>query len=238
MSYVNLPPSIAPLFPLPGLFLFPGTAMPLRIFENRYRQMIEDLLDATGRLVIGTVLPGHENDLPGSPPIHPVAGLGEIVRHDRLPDGRFDILLYGLMRVSIREVASDRLYRKVQIERLEEHPVPELEQQPLRNELLDAVRERVKMPVQLPQDMPLSQLTDLLLISLRLPEEVMFELYSQPALTARAQGALQEHGQRPIDSQAIVANTFPQDLPLIDFSQELDLDGEFEDGSDPSDGNS
>jgi hypothetical protein len=41
---------IVPLFPLPGLFLFPGTALPLHIFEPRYRQMVEDLLDTSGRL--------------------------------------------------------------------------------------------------------------------------------------------------------------------------------------------
>jgi hypothetical protein len=47
---------VAPVFPLPGVFLFPGQIMPLHVFEPRYRQMIEDSLDGPGRLVIGTVL--------------------------------------------------------------------------------------------------------------------------------------------------------------------------------------
>ena len=43
--------SAVPLFPLPDYFLMPGVVAPLHIFETRYRQMIEDLLDGPGRLV-------------------------------------------------------------------------------------------------------------------------------------------------------------------------------------------
>src|SRR5215468_1542148 len=104
---------VVPMFPLPGVFLFPGQLLPLHIFEPRYREMIGDLLDGPGRLVMGTVLPDHESELPGAPPMYPTAGLGEIGRHEHLADGRFNILLVGLSRVSIREVESERLYRKV-----------------------------------------------------------------------------------------------------------------------------
>ena len=41
-----------PLFPLPDFFLFPGAVAPLHIFEPRYRQMISDLLDSSGRFVL------------------------------------------------------------------------------------------------------------------------------------------------------------------------------------------
>lgn len=236
MEYLKTAHTIKPLFPLPGLFLFPGTAIPLRIFENRYRQMIGDLLDRAGQLVIGTVVPGHEEDLPGAPPVHPVAGLGEIVRHEKLSDGRYDILVYGLSRVRTEEVESDRLYRKVRVEQLDEEPVPDSDEPPLRADLQLAVRERVKMPVQLPDDMPLSQLTDLLLISLRLPEPVLLDLYSQPVLMKRVRGALQEHADRPIDPQAIIADTLPANLTAGDlsfeFESEFDIDPDAPDEDD------
>ncbi len=41
---------------LPRLAL-PGEILPLHIFEQRYRKLVEDLLDRSGRMVIGTVLP-------------------------------------------------------------------------------------------------------------------------------------------------------------------------------------
>ena len=40
-----------PLFPLP-LVLFPGTVLPLQIFEMRYRRMVKDLLADSGQFVI------------------------------------------------------------------------------------------------------------------------------------------------------------------------------------------
>src|SRR6185436_16317400 len=84
---------IVPLFPLPNVFLYPGCVMPLHIFEPRYRQMIEDQLDGPGQIVMGTVPSEHAADLDGAPPVRPIAGLGEIFRHERLPDGRFLIWL-------------------------------------------------------------------------------------------------------------------------------------------------
>ena len=85
---------VVPLFPLPNLFLFPGTVMPLHIFEPRYRQMIEDSLDGPGRLVIGTVLEGHQDQLADTPPVHEIAGLGEIA-HQKPPPA---IQLPGIRR--------------------------------------------------------------------------------------------------------------------------------------------
>src|SRR6185436_20389622 len=115
------------------------TIVPLHIFEPRYRQMVEDMLDGPGRLVMGTVLEGHEGEIADAPPLYPVAGIGEIGRHEHLPDGRFNILLVGLARVRIREVESDRLYRKVETEALEEIPVAEERQRALRGELHKAI---------------------------------------------------------------------------------------------------
>ena len=50
---------VAPLFPLPNVFLFPGCVMPLHVFEPRYRQMVEDLLDGPGQVVMGTLEQDH-----------------------------------------------------------------------------------------------------------------------------------------------------------------------------------
>ena len=72
--------AVSPMFPL-GTVLFPSMVLPLHVFEPRYRAMVEDLLDSPGRLVIATVPEEHVAELPGSPPVYPVAGLGEIGRH-------------------------------------------------------------------------------------------------------------------------------------------------------------
>ncbi|MEE9394116.1 MAG: LON peptidase substrate-binding domain-containing protein, partial [Planctomycetota bacterium] len=92
------------MFPLPGVYLFPNAIMPLRIFEPRYQAMIEDLLDTAGRFVLASIQAGHESEIVGSPPVDRVVGLGEITRHEKLPNGDFLIVLQGLGRYAIEEV--------------------------------------------------------------------------------------------------------------------------------------
>jgi len=187
----------APIFPLPGFFLYPGTVVPLHIFEPRYRQMIEDLLDGPGRLVMGTVVDGHENELAGAPPVYPIAGLGEIGRHERLPDGRFNLLLVGLARVRVHERESDRLYRKVEIETLEEIPVAPERERALRAVLQKAILARCDEFLNLPSLMSITNLADLLIQRMELPIATVQRLYAELDVEKRAGAALREHEERP-----------------------------------------
>lgn len=193
---------VVPLFPLANVWLFPGAVTQLHIFEPRYRQMIEDSLDQSGRLVIASVVEGHESDMSGAPPVYPIAGLGEIGRHERLPDGRFLILLLGLSRVRIREVPSDRMYRRVEAVPLEETQVGQERHDDLRRQLSDAVLERTGELLNLPEDMPIGALIDLLMLRMPLPPTVVRRLYTECDLSCRAELALAEHAQRPhLDSK-------------------------------------
>ena len=192
------PPQVVPLFPLSNVWLFPYVILPLHIFEPRYRQMIEDILDGTGRIVLGTVEQGSERAMDGSPPIYPIAGLGEVGRHERLDGGRFDILLLGLRRVRVQEVDSDKLYRKVEILPAEETPVPKELEPDLRESLRAAILERTSDQSTLIPEVPVSHLTDLLTLRMPLPHDVLNELYAELDVQKRAERALREHVARPI----------------------------------------
>ncbi|MGD0264065.1 MAG: LON peptidase substrate-binding domain-containing protein [Candidatus Methylomirabilota bacterium] len=100
-----------PIFPLPDVVLFPHTLLPLHIFEPRYRQMVRDCLAGDRRLAMALLRPGWENDYYGRPPIYSIAGAGEIIQHEELPDGRFNILLRGTMRIGITAELPDKPYR-------------------------------------------------------------------------------------------------------------------------------
>lgn len=190
--------AVVPLFPLANVWLFPGAILPLHIFEPRYREMIEDSLDGPGRLVLGTVMEGHEEHLTGAPPVYPVAGLGEIGRHDRLPDGRFVIILVGLARVRLNEIESDRTYRKVEIEPVLETHADSSADPDLRGQLSEAIRERIQEEIELPKKVPLGHLVDLLTLRMRLPHSRLQEIYQETDVGRRAQLALVEHQARPL----------------------------------------
>ncbi|HEV8673211.1 MAG TPA: LON peptidase substrate-binding domain-containing protein [Methylomirabilota bacterium] len=103
-----------PIFPLPDVVFFPDTVLPLHVFEPRYRRMIADCLAGDRRLAVAMLRPGWERDYHGRPPVHAVAGAGEIIQAEALADGRYNILLDGQMRVRIaEELTADQPYRLV-----------------------------------------------------------------------------------------------------------------------------
>ena len=113
-------PPIIPLFPLPNVVLFPGVFLPLHIFEERYRALTRDAL--AGDRIIGMALlrPGFEGDYNGRPPIYPVGCAGVISHSDRLPDGRYNIVLHGLSKFRIVEEMTDGEYRRARVDALTE----------------------------------------------------------------------------------------------------------------------
>ena len=120
-------PTTVPIFPLPNVVLFPNVFLPLHIFEPRYRAMVADALDEDR--IIGMVLlrPGWENDYEGRPPVFPIGCAGLITHQERLPDGRYNIVLRGLQKFRILGEEGGRSYRVARVETIHE-PVPGAEQ--------------------------------------------------------------------------------------------------------------
>ena len=118
--------------------LFPGVFLPLHIFEERYRALTRDAL--AGDRIIGMTLlrPGFEGDYDGRPPIYPVGCAGVISHSDRLPDGRYNIVLHGLSKFRIVEEMTDGEYRRARIE-----PLTEITDAPGRREIKD-LRTRIE----------------------------------------------------------------------------------------------
>ena len=187
----TLPNGAVPMFPLPGVFLFPHQVIPLHIFEQRYRDMVQDLLDGPGRFVIASPQIGERETVTTPPAVVPVGGLGEILRHEKLPDGRYMIWVLGIARVHIQEVHSPHLYRQVECLPFMETEVPAERTETLARELRDAASERLKEPVPLPDSTPPGLLADLLLQTLQAPRAFVERAFTEPDVSERAGLALE-----------------------------------------------
>src|SRR5215510_14254307 len=113
-------PSEIPLFPLPEVSLFPGVSRPFIIFEARYRDMIADALAGSRIIGMVTLRPGYEKDYEGRPPIYEVGCAGQIQQYEKLPDGRYIILLRGVMTFRVASEDQRKPYRIAQVEALPE----------------------------------------------------------------------------------------------------------------------
>jgi uncharacterized protein len=190
--------NVCRLFPLPGVVLFPHAVIPLHIFEPRYRQMTEDALADDNLIAMVQLRPAGPGGL-GDPPIEVVGCLGRILQHERLPEGRSNLLLLGRKRVRLnRELPTERLYRLAEVEILEDVRESALEETQ-RSELIALFRRAFEHRHKLAPDleailestMPVGVLTDIIGHALGLPAEVKQRLLADPRVDHRANLLLQ-----------------------------------------------
>ncbi len=110
----------APIFPLPTVNLFPETTSSYHIFEPRYVEMIESVLEGDGLLAMAVLKPGYEEDYYGTPEIYPVGCLGRIQSYEKLENGKYNIVLEGLYRVGFGQIVKDNPYRVAELIELPE----------------------------------------------------------------------------------------------------------------------
>ncbi len=129
-----------PLFPLESATLLPQQVMPLHIFEERYKQMVAHALDGSGQIAMAVyamppparakplLSPHTITDHDADPPtpvrdtrarVRPAVCIGQIMQHERLDDGRYNLVLQGICRARVlQEMPSEpgRLYRLALVE--------------------------------------------------------------------------------------------------------------------------
>jgi Lon protease-like protein len=110
-----------PLFPL-GTVLYPGLLLPLHIFEDRYRQLVRDLLDGPEprRFGVIAIRKGRETGVEGISSLHEIgctATLRRVAEHD---DGRFDLVTVGSQRFRLLELDDSRPYLQGEVDLLAE----------------------------------------------------------------------------------------------------------------------
>lgn len=122
-----------PMFPL-GSVILPGDALPLHVFEPRYRAMIEDIVVGDAQFGVVLIERGHEV---GGGDVRGTAGV--MVRVDQAvqtPDGRYVLECTGLHRIRVLEWLPDDPYPRATVE-----DWPDSDHEPARDEQYQQVRD-------------------------------------------------------------------------------------------------
>jgi Lon protease-like protein len=127
-----------PLFPL-DLVLFPNMILPLHIFEERYKTMINRCVHES--LPFGIVLATGLQTGTGKVETSPVGCTARIARVERLPDGCMNIEVVGEERFQILDTHEQQPYRTGLTEPYEDIPAAEEEVEPLCREVMDVLHE-------------------------------------------------------------------------------------------------
>lgn len=120
-----------PMFPLPAVHLFPGTLLPLHVFEPRFCDLVETCLARGDRaLAVATLQPGYQHNYEGRPAVFPTMGAGVLLAAQKQDDGKWNLIVRGTDRVRLlREHAPTESFREIRAQRLSdidvegEHPL-------------------------------------------------------------------------------------------------------------------
>ena len=126
---------MVPLFPL-SLVLLPGMALPLHIFEERYKEMMSDIIPVQGEF--GVVLAKDD----GIVNIGCTAKIVKVLR--KYPDGRLDVLAAGQRRFQIESLDEDKAYLRAAVEYFDDEDLNEVPPE-LRRKATRAFRQLIQL---------------------------------------------------------------------------------------------
>jgi Lon protease-like protein len=113
MSALHIPEKCGVLL-IEDCTLFPHGGMPLFIFEDRYRQMLEESLQGDCLFCVGRRL---GESAPGEPPkAAPIGTIGLVRASREQDDGTSQLLLHGVIRVRFTEWHDEKPYPFASIE--------------------------------------------------------------------------------------------------------------------------
>jgi Lon protease-like protein len=183
---------LLPLFPLPNVVLFPNVFLPLHIFEPRYRDMVASALSADRLIGMVLLRPGWEHDYEGRPAIYAIGCSGVITHAERLPDGRYNIVLRGVERIRILSEDHSLSFRRAQVEPLAEGALSASDRTDIRTSraklesLLAPAAEKAGADPRMPSAMSDEDLINALAQYLGLEPLEKQALLEQPCLRSRA----------------------------------------------------
>jgi hypothetical protein len=134
--------TMLPLFPL-GAVLYPGMLLPLHIFEERYRQLVRDLLDGAEprRFGVIAIRKGRETGIDGVHSLYEIGCTATLRRVEEREDGRFDVVSVGTRRFRLLTLDRTRPYLQGEVEMLADEPADPAEAGPAVRMIQAAFRE-------------------------------------------------------------------------------------------------
>ena len=103
-------PEKLPIIALPNTYLFPSASIPLHIFENKYQEMLSDVISGDRMFCIGTIQKSESvNDYLDN--IYPYSTAGLLRACVVNENGTANLILEGIKRIKITELENHKPYK-------------------------------------------------------------------------------------------------------------------------------
>ncbi len=138
---------------LPGTVFFPHTLLPLHIFEQRYRRMLQSILDGDRIFAVAALDRKAAADPDVFEPSCNVATAGLIRMCQTNEDGTSNLLLQGFARIEVDDIVQESPYRVIKVRPMKTSAGAEPgDLAALRKELLQLVRAKVRLGAKIPDE--------------------------------------------------------------------------------------
>lgn len=151
---IDLPEEL-PILPLRGMVVYPQTAIPLTVGQERSIQLVDDVV--AGNRMVGLVASKDPSlGTPGPDQVHAIGSLATIHRLFRTPDGTIRLLIQGLQRIRIDEFIETSPYLKARVTRIPEEEVvfaDDIEMEALVRSIVDRFTNLAELVPSIPQEL-------------------------------------------------------------------------------------
>ena len=108
-------PDVLPILPLRGVVVYPQTAVPLTVGQQRSIRLVDEVVG--GDKLVGLVASKNpELEMPGPADLYSIGTIATVHRLLRAPDGTIRLLVQGMDRFRVVEFAEDEPYLKAKVE--------------------------------------------------------------------------------------------------------------------------
>ena len=151
---IDLPEEL-PILPLRGLVVYPQTAIPLTVGQERSIELVDEVV--AGDRMVGLVASKDPNlGTPGPNEVQKIGTLATIHRLFRTPDGTVRLLIQGLQRIRIDEFVTTSPYLKARVTRIPEDEVvfaDDIESEALVRSIVDRFTALAELVPSIPQEL-------------------------------------------------------------------------------------
>ncbi len=176
-------PSKIPILPLRGLVVYPMTAVPIRVGQQRSIQLIDEAV--SGNKLIGLVASkDSEVETPGPDDVYRVGTAAVVHRLSKSSEGTLTLIIQGLMRIRIEEFVDEQPYLTAYISAIPEEVETSLEVEALKRGILENFRHLNDLSPSIPEEMDamLAEVEDPLQVAYAVANHMRLELEDAQSL--------------------------------------------------------
>ena len=152
-------PAILPILPLRGLVVYPQTAVPLTIGQQRSIRLVDDVMAGDERLIGLVASRDPELETPEPEDLYSIGTVAMVHRLFRAPDGTIRLVVQGLSRFKLDKFVEKEPYLKATIQLIPETVADGLELEALARNARDQFDHIAEMIPSIPRELVTSVLS-------------------------------------------------------------------------------